>query len=99
MDSTLIAPLGPLPHEQQLAALPKADPHIHQEWSPRLDRVLSRRAGRAPYNWHAWAAQLMAGTPPGMNRSARAALSPLRVMDAPRKPPRVVRHRPKQPSG
>lgn len=68
MEGTLIAPLGPLPYEQQVAALPKADLHVHQEWSPRLDRVLSRRAGRPSYNWHGWAAQLMAETAPGMPR-------------------------------
>jgi adenosine deaminase len=68
MDSTLIPPLGTLPSDPRIAALPKADLHIHPEWSPRLDRVLSRRAGQASYNWHDWAAQMMAETPPGMPR-------------------------------
>jgi adenosine deaminase len=41
------------------AALPKADIHIHQEWSPRLDRVLARREGRPSHDWRRWAADLM----------------------------------------
>lgn len=64
-------PLGAVPIDPAVAALPKADLHLHQEWSPRLDRVLARRAGRAPYNWHAWARRLIAETPPGMPRLAR----------------------------
>jgi adenosine deaminase len=68
MDTLPIAPLGTFPPDPRIAALPKADLHIHQEWSPRLDRVLSRRAGRAPYNWQGWAAQLMAEKPPGIPR-------------------------------
>ena len=51
-----------------IAAVPKADLHVHQEWSPRLDRVLARRAGRAPYDWSGWAAELQATTPPGLPR-------------------------------
>jgi adenosine deaminase len=69
--TSLIAPLDPLATieiDPSIAALPKADLHIHQEWSPRLDRVLARRAGRAPYDWRAWAAQLMDEIPPGMPR-------------------------------
>ena len=39
-----------MPMHSHIAALPKADIHIHQEWSPRLDQVLARQEGRAPYN-------------------------------------------------
>src|SRR5215216_403963 len=51
-----------------IAALPKADIHIHPEWSPRLDRVLAKREGREPYNWRAWAENLMQTEPPGEAR-------------------------------
>nr|MBF6591910.1 hypothetical protein [Ktedonobacterales bacterium] len=68
-----IEPLAAISPDSLIAALPKADLHIHQEWSPRLDRVLARRAGRAPYNWHGWARELMEGTPPGIARLRRLA--------------------------
>lgn len=50
---------------------PKADLHVHQEWSPRLDRVLARRQSRAPYDWAQWRRTLTAETPPGMARLQR----------------------------
>lgn len=62
-----IAP-GDVKIDPAVAALPKADIHIHQEWSPRLDRVLAPREGRKPYDWRAWAAHLMAAEPPGEAR-------------------------------
>src|SRR5438046_7927134 len=69
--TTAVAPLLPLaeiePHPS-IAVLPKADLHVHQEWSQRLARVLARRQGRPPYDWRAWAAGMMAATPPGMPR-------------------------------
>ena len=46
-----LEPLAEMPMHPHIAALPKADIHIHQEWSPRLDKVLARQEGRAPYNW------------------------------------------------
>lgn len=61
-------PLGELQPQPPIAALPKADLHLHQEWSPRLDRVLARRDGRQPYDWRAWASQLLRETPPGIER-------------------------------
>jgi adenosine deaminase len=61
-------PLAPIAIDPIVAELPKADLHLHQEWSPRLDRVLSRRAGRPAYDWRRWARQLMDETPPGMPR-------------------------------
>jgi adenosine deaminase len=61
-------PLAEVATHPVIASLPKADIHLHQEWSPRLDRVLSRRAGQPPYDWRWWAQQLMAATPPGMPR-------------------------------
>ena len=80
MNGAPLAPLGEIPSDPGVTALPKADLHVHQEWSPRLDRVLARRAGRAPYPWATWAAQLMAGTPPGMPRLRNLA----QVFPAPR---------------
>ncbi|MBE8991159.1 hypothetical protein [Nostoc sp. LEGE 12450] len=61
-------PLAEIEPNPVIAALPKADLHIHQEWSPRLDRVLARREGRTSYNWCHLAERLMAETPPGMQR-------------------------------
>ena len=63
-----LEPLAEMPMHPHIAALPKADIHIHQEWSPRLDKVLARREGRAPYNWRKWAASLMQTVPPGAAR-------------------------------
>lgn len=82
--SLQIAPLVPIPVEPLIAALPKADLHIHQEWSPRLDRVLARRQGRSTFDWRAWAEQLMMGELPGWPRLSRiASIQPVPVeMDA-----------------
>src|SRR5512146_2948751 len=63
-----IEPLADVMADPVVASLPKADIHLHQEWSPRLDRVLSRRMGRPSYDWRQWAQQLMAQIPPGMPR-------------------------------
>jgi adenosine deaminase len=63
-----LAPLAQVPTHPLVAALPKADLHVHQEWSPRLDRVLARREGRTPYDWYRWAAQLVKENPPGEPR-------------------------------
>jgi hypothetical protein len=38
-----------MPMPPHIVALPKADIHIHQEWSPRLDQVLAQREGRATH--------------------------------------------------
>ncbi|HEU5102390.1 MAG TPA: hypothetical protein VFU22_25380 [Roseiflexaceae bacterium] len=51
-----------------LVALPKADLHVHQEQSPRLDRVLARAYGRPAYDWRGWAERLMAENAPGAAR-------------------------------
>lgn len=72
--STLpLDPLGERQIDPLIAALPKADIHLHQEWSPRLDRVLARRGGQKPYDWAGWARALMRQTSPGMPRLARLA--------------------------
>ena len=51
MSLPALEPLAEMPMHPHIAALPKADIHIHQEWSPRLDKVLAQQEGRAPYNW------------------------------------------------
>lgn len=63
-----IAPHQDIEIDAAIARLPKADIHIHQEWSPRLDRVLAQREGRKSYDWRVWAAHLMAAEPPGESR-------------------------------
>jgi adenosine deaminase len=62
-----IEPLSEITIPPEIAAIPKADIHIHAEWSPRLDRVLAQREGRESYNWKAWAASVMQEMP-GMPR-------------------------------
>src|SRR5262249_61767566 len=57
--------LAEMPMQPHIAALPKADIHIHQEWSPRLDKVLARRGGGVPYKLGAGGASLMQTVPPG----------------------------------
>ena len=61
-------PLDDITIEPHIAALPKADIHIHAEWAPRLDRVLARRESRPAYNWRQWAQNLMETHPPGNER-------------------------------
>ncbi len=61
-------PLADIPIPAEIARLPKADIHIHAEWSPRLDRVLAKRQGRKPYDWRAWARWLMQTEAPGGDR-------------------------------
>ncbi|HEV8192954.1 MAG TPA: hypothetical protein VGP82_15925 [Ktedonobacterales bacterium] len=48
--SSLLDPPAEVPVDPDVAALPKADLHLQQEWSPRLDRGLWRRAGQPPYD-------------------------------------------------
>src|SRR6266581_4875869 len=66
-----VEPLVELSIPPLIAALPKADLHLHAEADARLDRVLAQRAGRCPYDWRNWAQQLLVEVPPGMPRLAR----------------------------
>ncbi|GCE15346.1 hypothetical protein [Tengunoibacter tsumagoiensis] len=61
-------PSGEEQSARHLLNLPKVDLHIHQEVSPRLDRVLAAREGRLPYDWMTWATRLMHDFPPGIPR-------------------------------
>jgi adenosine deaminase len=65
---TVINPLADISIPAEIANLPKADIHIHAEWSPRLDRVMAKRDGRPPYDWRAWADNLMKTEAPGSDR-------------------------------
>ena len=68
MENVTLAPLDEIGIDPWLAALPKADLHVHQEQSPRIDRVLARAHGRPTYDWRAWAERLMAENAPGSAR-------------------------------
>jgi adenosine deaminase len=68
LESITLAPLGQIEIDPWIARLPKADLHIHQEQSPRIDRVLARKQGRPPYDWRGWATNLMAQNAPGAAR-------------------------------
>src|SRR4051812_2707477 len=70
MESVTLAPLGEIAIDAWIAALPKADLHVHQEQSPRIDRVLARAQGRPTYNWRGWAERLIAENAPGAARLA-----------------------------
>lgn len=61
-------PCGEIPAPPWLAALPKADLHVHQEERARLDRIVARREGRSQYDWRGWARRLRAETPAGFGR-------------------------------
>ena len=53
-------------HLTAVAALPKADIHLHAETRARVDRLVSRREGRDPYDWRAKVkklSQIPAGIP------------------------------------
>lgn len=67
---TPLEPLVDVVVEPWVAAIPKADLHVHQEAQGRHDRVLARRDGRAPCDWRAWAKHLMADIAPGVGRLA-----------------------------
>jgi hypothetical protein len=63
-----ISPLAPISVDPVVAALPKADLHLHQEAAARLERLAARRQGRPPFDRRGWAVQLMAEQPPGLGR-------------------------------
>ncbi len=70
MTNPHLHPLAAIAIAPHIATLPKADIHIHQEWSPRLDRVLAKRQNRQSYDWRKWVEQIMEA-PPGMRRLAQ----------------------------
>lgn len=64
----VIHPLSDITIDPVLAALPKADLHIHQEGKARLDRAIAQRSGRAAYDWRPWAQRLLHESVLGMDR-------------------------------
>jgi adenosine deaminase len=62
-----LEPWDPVPAGAAIAALPKADLHLHQEVKARLDRIAAARQGRPPYDWRG-AARRLPAVPPGMAR-------------------------------
>ena len=70
MAEPTLAPLLDVPIPEDVAALPKADLHLHQELFPRLERLIARRDGRAPYDWRAWARRVLDEVPAGPERLA-----------------------------
>ncbi len=60
MAAPALEPLADVSVSPEVAAVPKADLHLHQEVFPRLERIVARRQGRGPYDWRAWARQLAA---------------------------------------
>jgi adenosine deaminase len=70
MGVSIIDPLQDVPPDASLLALPKADLHLHQEETARLDRIVACQQGRSPYDWHRWARRLVTDTPPGPRRLA-----------------------------
>jgi hypothetical protein len=63
-----IPPLASVPVDQAVAALPKADLHLHQEAAARLECLAASRQRRPPYDRRGWAARLIAEWPPGLDR-------------------------------
>ena len=72
-----IGPLARVPVDPSIAALPKADLHLHQEAMPRLERLAARRQGRSAYDWRAHARRVLDGTPPGFGRLTATVLADL----------------------
>lgn len=71
----MLQPLADIPIDPAIAALPKADLHVHAEAAPRLDRVMARRAGRSPPDMRATVRALL-DAPPGIPRLTRMAPPP-----------------------
>ena len=63
-----LAALAEVEIDPAVAALPKADIHVHAESGARLEQVLGQRRGSAVTDWHAKARELMRDLPPGMAR-------------------------------
>jgi adenosine deaminase len=56
------------PRDRAADAIPKADLHLHQELSPRLDLVLAARSSRPARDWTQWRTALVADVPAGIQR-------------------------------
>jgi len=64
----MIEPLADVEIGPAIAAIPKADIHLHSEAGPRLEQVIAARPGTPVTDWRAHARELMRNVPPGMPR-------------------------------
>ena len=64
----VIEPLADVEIAPAIAALPKADIHLHSEAGPRMEQVIAQRCGGRMTDWRAHARELMRTLPPGMPR-------------------------------
>lgn len=71
MHATALSPLADVPIPAPIAALPKADIHIHAETAARLEQILAAQRGQLPIDHRPWIADLLATTAPGMPRLLR----------------------------
>lgn len=71
----MIQPLAVIPTDPAIAALPKADLHVHAEAAPRLARVVARHEGRPLPDMRETVRALL-DLPPGMPRLMRMAVPP-----------------------
>jgi len=69
----MIQPLAEIPIDAEIAALPKADLHVHAEAAPRLARVIARREGRRPPDMRD-AVRALLDEAPGMPRLIKMAV-------------------------
>ena len=63
-----IPPLAEVEIPPAVAALPKADVHVHAESGARLEQVIAQQTGRPGIDWRTKARELMRDLPPGMAR-------------------------------
>src|SRR5205809_1173192 len=71
MHTVVRSPLADVAIPPQIAALPKADLHIHAETAARLEQILAAQSGQPLIDHRPWIADLLATTPPGMPRLLR----------------------------
>ena len=64
----MIEPLSDIRVPPAVAALPKADIHVHAESGARLEQVIAQRTGHRVTDWRGKASALMRDLPPGMPR-------------------------------
>jgi adenosine deaminase len=68
MGTPPLSPLADVPIPAQIAALPKADIHIHAEAAARLEQIIAAQRGQPPADHRPWVAELLTTVPPGMPR-------------------------------
>ena len=64
----LIEPLAAITIPPEIQSLPKADIHVHQEGSMRLNRVLAQQGKSQFFDWMDWSKKLMADYAAGFAR-------------------------------